>query len=128
MFEEETQETYKNNVHDDREVMKGARFFSNADVLLEYVNMRWRERWVIVNLNIGSETTLQSMLRRPYFLLVSVDAPVSVRWQRYKTRYAPVAQYYQLLLIQLQDMKVQERQCHRSNSLLWTMMSITTIL
>lgn len=27
------------------------------------------------------------MLRRPFFLLVSVDAPVSVRWQRFKDRY-----------------------------------------
>jgi dCMP deaminase len=31
---------------------------------------------------------VDALLRRPFFLLVSVDAPVSVRWQRFKDRCA----------------------------------------
>lgn len=45
---------------------------------------RWREKWIIRN--IADESTLESLLRRPFFILVSVDAPVSMRWRRHKAR------------------------------------------
>lgn len=48
--------------------------------------MRWRERFVTTD--IWDETVVDALLRRPFFLLVSVDAPVSVRWQRFKARCA----------------------------------------
>lgn len=60
--------------------------FHDIDALLDFVTKRWRERWVIRD--ISSERTLDALLRRPWFLLVSVDAPVSVRWRRYKARSA----------------------------------------
>ncbi len=52
--------------------------------MLEFVTERWKERWVTTD--IWNETILKSLLRRPSFIFISVDAPVSLRWQRYKER------------------------------------------
>ena len=69
----------------DLEVAKiGKHFFVNADELLDFVTKRWQELWVTCD--IWDENVLEIMLRRPFFLLVSVDAPVSLRWKRYKGR------------------------------------------
>ena len=58
--------------------------FSDIDALLDFVTRRWRERWVIKD--IWDESILDALLRRPFFLLISVDAPVTVRWNRYSSR------------------------------------------
>jgi dCMP deaminase len=58
--------------------------FSTADDLLDFVTKQWRERWVTTD--IHSESILDKLLRRPFFILISIDAPVSVRWARYKAR------------------------------------------
>lgn len=60
--------------------------FPDIDALLDFVTKRWRERWVIRD--ISNESVLEALLRRPFFILVSVDAPVSVRWRRYKAKCA----------------------------------------
>ncbi|KAF3903610.1 hypothetical protein AA313_de0204226 [Arthrobotrys entomopaga] len=59
--------------------------FSSVDELLDYVTPRWQERWVTTE--IWSEDVLEALLKRPFFMLVSVDAPVIVRWQRYIEKY-----------------------------------------
>lgn len=38
--------------------------------------------------DIWDDKVVDALLRRPFFLLVSVDAPVSVRWQRFRGRCA----------------------------------------
>ncbi|KAL2190853.1 hypothetical protein L209DRAFT_747203 [Thermothelomyces heterothallicus CBS 203.75] len=58
--------------------------FSSPDDLLDFVTKHWRERWVTTD--IPSESVLDQYSRRPFFLLLSVDAPISVRWQRYQAR------------------------------------------
>ena len=58
--------------------------FTTVDALLDFVTLRWRENWVTTD--IWDEKVVDVLLRRPFFLLVSVDAPVSVRWQRFKDR------------------------------------------
>ncbi|KAH8696977.1 cytidine deaminase-like protein [Phaeosphaeriaceae sp. PMI808] len=58
--------------------------FSDIDSLLDYVTLRWRERWVTTD--IWDDKVVDALLRRPFFLLVSVDAPVSVRWKRFNDR------------------------------------------
>jgi dCMP deaminase len=58
--------------------------FTTADDLLEFVTKRWRERWVTTD--IHTESILDKLLRRPFFILVSVDAPASVRWKRFQAR------------------------------------------
>jgi len=60
--------------------------FTTVEALLDFVTTRWRDRWIING--IWSEKVLEALLRRPFFLLISVDAPISVRWQRYKAKYA----------------------------------------
>ena len=58
--------------------------FEHAEALLDFVTKKWRERWVTTD--IWDETVLDILQRRPFFLLISVDAPVSVRWERFKAR------------------------------------------
>lgn len=63
---------------------RGAICFFSADDLLDYVTKRWRDRFITTD--IRDERVLELLLCRPFFILVSVDAPVSVRWKRYKNR------------------------------------------
>lgn len=58
--------------------------FNTTEDLLDFVTKRWRERWVTTD--IHTESILDKLLRRPFFILVSVDAPVSVRWKRCNAR------------------------------------------
>ena len=58
--------------------------FEHVEALLEFVTKRWRQRWVTTDIWDGS--VLDVLQRRPFFLLVSVDAPVSLRWERFKAR------------------------------------------
>lgn len=60
--------------------------FPDVNALVEFVTLRWREHWVTTD--IWDEKVVDALFRRPFFLLVSVDAPVSVRWQRFKDRCA----------------------------------------
>jgi dCMP deaminase len=58
--------------------------FENSDTLLDFVTANWKEHWVTTD--IWDETVAETFTRRPFFLLVSVDAPVTVRWERFKNR------------------------------------------
>ncbi|KAG0652272.1 Deoxycytidylate deaminase [Hyphodiscus hymeniophilus] len=58
--------------------------FECIDDLLDFVTKQWRERWVTTD--IHTEEILDKLLRRPFFILISVDAPVSVRWRRFQAR------------------------------------------
>lgn len=67
----------------DENTLTGQQFVS-AEELLEFVTKRWQERWVTTN--IWDEETLDIFLRRPFFFLVSVDAPIGLRWKRCRQR------------------------------------------
>ena len=71
-----------------REGSKGpssaAKSFPTVDKLLEFVTPRWRQRWVLTS--DLEERSLEKLLIRPFFLLISVDAPIQVRWKRYRAR------------------------------------------
>ncbi|RKF60170.1 Deoxycytidylate deaminase [Erysiphe neolycopersici] len=58
--------------------------FDNSDDLLFFVTKRWRDKWVTTN--IHNHNILDQFLRRPFFILISVDAPVCLRWDRWKAR------------------------------------------
>lgn len=45
---------------------------------------RWREHWILTD--IHSEIILDLLLRRPFFLLISVDAPTTLRYARFSNR------------------------------------------
>ncbi|KAL2833223.1 cytidine deaminase-like protein [Aspergillus cavernicola] len=59
--------------------------FETAESLLEFATKRWQENWVTTH--IWDAAALDRFLQRPFFLLVSVDAPVSLRWKRFAERY-----------------------------------------
>ncbi|PHH63001.1 hypothetical protein CDD81_6426 [Ophiocordyceps australis] len=58
--------------------------FDKPEALLDFVTRRWRERYVVTD--IPDEQVLDVLMRRPFFLLVSVDAPLTVRWRRFQHR------------------------------------------
>ncbi|ORY03135.1 cytidine deaminase-like protein [Clohesyomyces aquaticus] len=73
-----------NDAHVPSTDAEGEFTFPNVDALLEFVTLRWQEPWVTTD--VWDEGVVDALLRRPFFLLVSVDAPVSVRWQRFQAR------------------------------------------
>ncbi|CAN8105952.1 unnamed protein product [Discula destructiva] len=79
-------EQASNNPHAPNEPSKTTLSFASTDDLLEHVTQRWRDRWVTTD--IICKATLDAFTRRPFFLLISVDAPLLVRWQRYQQRQA----------------------------------------
>lgn len=58
--------------------------FSTPGELVDFITKRWQERWVTTD--IPNEDVLDMYMRRPFFLLISVDAPLTVRWQRFQAR------------------------------------------
>lgn len=58
--------------------------FPDIQSLIDFITKRWHERWVTTD--IWDEEVVEALLRRPFFLLVSVDAPVTLRWERFKAR------------------------------------------
>jgi dCMP deaminase len=55
--------------------------------MVDYVTKRWRENFVTVD--IWTEEDLEIIVKRPFFLLISVDAPISSRWKRFNERFSP---------------------------------------
>lgn len=58
--------------------------FSDIESLLKFITKQWKQLWVTTD--IWNEGILESLLRRPSFILVSIDAPVSLRWKRLRDR------------------------------------------
>jgi dCMP deaminase len=58
--------------------------FSTHEALLEFVTKNWQERYVTTDL--PTEAVLELYSRRPFFLLISIDAPLSVRYSRFRTK------------------------------------------
>lgn len=59
-------------------------YFETVDSLLAFVTKKWEQRWV--TLDVQDESSLEKLMRRPFFILVSVDAPISLRWKRLRER------------------------------------------
>lgn len=58
--------------------------FATVAALLDHVTRHWRTRWVTTD--IHNEVILDALSRRPFFILLSVDAPLTVRWRRCQQR------------------------------------------
>ncbi len=69
--------------------------FPTHDDLLDFVTNHWRDRWVTTDL--PSEAVLDTYARRPFFLLISVDAPITIRWKRFQARHQQQQQQPHLL-------------------------------
>ncbi|KZL76741.1 DCMP deaminase [Colletotrichum tofieldiae] len=61
--------------------------FSSADALLDYVTTRWQSRFVTTD--VHNEAILDTLSRRPFFMLISVDAPLTVRHARFRALHNP---------------------------------------
>ena len=58
--------------------------FETTEELVEFVTSRWRQHWVTTD--IENEASLECIIRRPFSLLVSIDAPIHIRWSRSTAR------------------------------------------
>lgn len=58
--------------------------FPDIDSLLDFVTKRWREHWVLTD--VWDEGVLDLLMRRPFFMLISVDAPITTRFARFNSR------------------------------------------
>ena len=54
--------------------------FHTISSLVTFVTKRWQRNYVLER--ISHTPILEALSKRPFFLLVSIDAPVSQRWQR----------------------------------------------
>lgn len=55
--------------------------FESAEDLLTYATTHWRDHFVTVS--IWSQEILDVLSARPFFILISVDAPITLRWNRF---------------------------------------------
>ncbi|KAL9932103.1 hypothetical protein V8E36_009164 [Tilletia maclaganii] len=60
--------------------------FDSADALLEHATTHWREP--LLTLDLSAEHDIRAFLKRPFFLLIGVQAPLLTRWRRYQYKHA----------------------------------------
>lgn len=58
--------------------------FSTADDMLDYVTRAWRGRWVTLDLRTWDRA--EPFLKRPFFMVVHVEAPLGARYARESRR------------------------------------------
>ncbi|TIC91592.1 Deoxycytidylate deaminase [Colletotrichum higginsianum] len=61
--------------------------FSSADALVDFVTTRWQSRFVTTD--VHNEAVLDTLSRRPFFMLISVDGPLTVRHARFRALHNP---------------------------------------
>jgi dCMP deaminase len=59
-------------------------WFETMGEMVDFVTKRWKENFVTVD--IWNEVDLELAIKRPFFLLISVDAPITIRWKRFQER------------------------------------------
>ncbi|EGW32627.1 deoxycytidylate deaminase [Spathaspora passalidarum NRRL Y-27907] len=60
--------------------------FDDLEDLLDFVTVNWRENYVLSHMN--DMQMLVSLQKRPFFLHISIDAPIGLRYQRYLLKVA----------------------------------------
>lgn len=58
--------------------------FPDVASLLDYATANWQKRFVTTS--IYTKDTVDVLSTRPFFILLQIDAPISVRWQRFHLR------------------------------------------
>lgn len=59
--------------------------FETLEKLIDHVTNSWQCHYVFTDIESAAE--LAQLAKRPFFLHVSVDAPLKLRWQRYKANH-----------------------------------------
>lgn len=57
--------------------------FSNPTAMLDYVTLNWKDNFVTTDLR--TRDLVEMFIRRPFFMLISVDAPLLVRYSRQRS-------------------------------------------
>ena len=60
------------------------RKFQTPNELLDHATRNWRSRFITTS--IWSQAILDVLSQRPFFILLSIDAPISIRWKRFSAR------------------------------------------
>lgn len=60
--------------------------FANVADLLDFATKSWQTNYVTTS--IHDESVVEALSHRPFFVLIHIDAPISIRWQRFKDRCA----------------------------------------
>lgn len=63
--------------------------FSNVKDLLEYATKNWRTNFATISIHDGS--IADTLSGRPWFILLHIDAPITIRWHRFRSRCAAAA-------------------------------------
>lgn len=58
--------------------------FNSTEALIDYATRNWREK--LVTTDVSNKEDYDALSKRPFFLFISVDAPLLTRWIRYKQR------------------------------------------
>lgn len=61
------------------------KYFNTLNELMDFVTVNWKKNYVITNLE--SEKILNQLSIRPFFLHISIDAPIFFRYKRYINKY-----------------------------------------
>lgn len=72
------------SVQGDTTHQPAVRSFPTAQALLDFVTENWSKDFVTIS--IHSSTTAHTLLTRPFVLLIHIDSPLSIRWQRFSAR------------------------------------------
>ncbi len=68
----------------DRE-LKPEILFESLEDLIDHVTRNWRTNFVLTDITTLAE--LDQLSKRPFFLHISIDAPLKIRYQRHKAHY-----------------------------------------
>ncbi len=79
-----TMNNYNASLSNNFDINVNSVYFSSVSEIVEFITPRWRENFVIAG--ISTMEQLEPLLKRPFFLHISVDAPVLTRWQRYNLK------------------------------------------
>lgn len=60
--------------------------FSTVSDMVDFATSNWQDRFVTTS--IYNEEDVDALSHRPFFVLLHIDAPISIRWQRFKDRCA----------------------------------------
>lgn len=60
------------------------RVFNSVEAVIDYATRNWRENLVITD--ILNKADYDIISKRPFFLMISVDSPLLLRWERYQER------------------------------------------
>ncbi|CZT14045.1 related to dCMP deaminase [Ramularia collo-cygni] len=76
--------TSKSDLEAGESTSTSIQFFPTIDALLHHATQNWQQNFATTS--IHSESIAEKLSTRPFFILLHIDAPISVRWARYQQK------------------------------------------